>query len=50
MRLKESSVLVIGAGGLGCPAILHLAAAGIGRLGIVDRQAAPLENPKSFRQ
>lgn len=36
-RLKAASVLVIGAGGLGSPAILYLAAAGIGQLGIVDR-------------
>ena len=35
-RLLESSVLVVGAGGLGSPAIQYLAAAGIGRIGIVD--------------
>ena len=35
-RLKEASVLLIGAGGLGSPLGLYLAAAGIGRLGIVD--------------
>ncbi|MCW5320094.1 molybdopterin-synthase adenylyltransferase MoeB [Verminephrobacter aporrectodeae subsp. tuberculatae] len=35
-RLKHSRVLVIGAGGLGSPALLYLAAAGVGRLGIVD--------------
>jgi molybdopterin/thiamine biosynthesis adenylyltransferase/rhodanese-related sulfurtransferase len=35
-RLLEAKVLVIGAGGLGSPAALYLAAAGIGRLGIVD--------------
>jgi molybdopterin/thiamine biosynthesis adenylyltransferase/rhodanese-related sulfurtransferase len=35
-RLLEASVLLIGAGGLGSPAALYLAAAGIGRLGIVD--------------
>ena len=35
-RLKESSVLLIGAGGLGSPASLYLAAAGVGRIGIVD--------------
>ena len=35
-RLKKSSVLVVGAGGLGCPMLLYLAAAGVGRIGIID--------------
>jgi len=35
-RLKNSRVLIIGAGGLGSPALLYLAAAGVGTLGIVD--------------
>ena len=35
-RLKNSKVLVIGAGGLGSPALMYLAAAGVGTLGIVD--------------
>lgn len=35
-RLKAGSVLLIGAGGLGCPAALYLAAAGVGRIGLVD--------------
>ncbi len=35
-RLKNSSVLVVGAGGLGSPVLLYLAAAGVGKIGIVD--------------
>ena len=35
-RLKASSVLAVGTGGLGSPALLYLAAAGVGRLGLVD--------------
>jgi len=36
MKLKSASVLLVGAGGLGSPLALYLAAAGIGRIGIVD--------------
>ncbi len=35
-KLKKSSVFVIGAGGLGCPVLLYLAAAGVGKIGIAD--------------
>lgn len=43
-RLLDSSVLLIGAGGLGCPLALYLAAAGVGRLGIVDDDVVDASN------
>src|SRR5471032_1858988 len=43
-RLKASSVLCIGTGGLGSPIALYLAAAGIGRLGIVDGDTVDFSN------
>jgi adenylyltransferase/sulfurtransferase len=43
-RLKATSILIIGAGGLGSPAALYLAAAGIGRLGLVDDDVVELSN------
>lgn len=36
LQLKKAKVLIIGAGGLGCPALLYLTAAGIGTIGIAD--------------
>ncbi len=43
-RLLESKVLVIGAGGLGSPLLLYLAAAGVGTLGVVDDDEVDLSN------
>ena len=43
-RLKAASVICIGAGGLGSPLLLYLAAAGVGRIGIVDGDAVELSN------
>src|SRR6476661_3595675 len=43
-RIKAARVLLIGAGGLGSPALLYLAAAGVGTLGIVDFDVVDLTN------
>ena len=44
LRLQQAKVLVIGAGGLGCPAAQYLAAAGVGTLGIADYDVVSLSN------
>lgn len=43
-KLLESSVLIFGAGGLGSPAALYLASAGVGKIGIVDADVVDLSN------
>jgi len=44
LRLKQASVAVVGAGGIGSPAIQYLAAAGVGRLVIIDDDTVDLSN------
>ena len=43
-KLLESSILVVGAGGLGSPALLYLAAAGVGKIGIIDHDTVDISN------
>src|SRR5262245_14689932 len=43
-KLKAATVALVGAGGLGAPAALYLAAAGVGRLRIIDHDAVSLSN------
>jgi sulfur-carrier protein adenylyltransferase/sulfurtransferase len=44
LKLKDAKVIVIGAGGLGCPALLYLSAAGVGTIGILDSDVVELSN------
>lgn len=43
-KLKQASVMIVGAGGLGCPIIQYLTAAGIGKIGIADADVVNLSN------
>lgn len=43
-KLKEAGILIVGAGGLGSPAVMYLAAAGIGRIGLVDHDVVDRSN------
>lgn len=43
-KLKAAKVLVVGAGGLGCPVLLYLTAAGVGKLGVIDPDTVDLSN------
>ncbi len=44
LRLKNAKILVVGAGGLGCPVLLYLTAAGIGQLGVIDPDVVEISN------
>ena len=42
--MKHASALIVGVGGLGCPAAAYLAGAGVGRIGLVDGDVVELSN------
>ncbi|KAI0364751.1 hypothetical protein BV20DRAFT_1125413 [Pilatotrama ljubarskyi] len=44
LKLQKASVAVVGAGGLGCPALQYLAAAGVGTIGIIDHDNVEISN------
>ncbi|XP_012169453.1 adenylyltransferase and sulfurtransferase MOCS3 [Bombus terrestris] len=44
VKLKNSAILIVGAGGLGCPAALYLASAGVGQIGIIDYDDVEINN------
>jgi adenylyltransferase/sulfurtransferase len=43
-KIGAAHVLVVGAGGLGCPLLLYLTAAGVGRIGIIDNDTIDISN------
>ena len=44
LKLKNAKVLVVGAGGLGCPVLLYLSAAGVGKIGVMDADIVDMTN------
>lgn len=44
LRLRKAKVLLVGAGGLGCPAAAYLAGSGIGAIGLVDGDEVEVSN------